>query len=82
MRRRPHRPPPRPDARRLRAEIVRLAQAMRQSAQNPREWARLLRDRHQRGERLTPAQVESYKGALDGRRMPDSSVDSFVEEVA
>ena len=74
----PDAPPPRPDARRLRAEIVRLVQAMRASAQNPRGWALRLRDRHQRGARLTSAQVEAYQGVLDGRRVMASKVEEFA----
>lgn len=75
----PPAPTPRVDVPRMRRELVRLARSMSEAAQSPRRWAHGLRERHQRGERLTPAQVEAYQSALGGGRARDASaVDVFV----
>lgn len=34
------------------------------SKDDPRSWARALKQRHENGERLTPAQIKAYRRAL------------------
>lgn len=44
---------------------ARMVDALRENAkQDPKEWARRLQERHQKGEKLTPWQIQCYQEAL------------------
>lgn len=60
----------RPDPARLRAFLRKLADGIRGAQTSQRGWADRLQERHQSGERLTPAQVRAYRYALSGRLVP------------
>lgn len=48
---------------RMREKMAALAQP-----KDPRAWAHALKARHQSGDRLTPAQIDAYREALEWRR--------------
>lgn len=59
------------DIPRLRHELARLADGMRQARTDPRAWARSLKDREQRGERLTDAQRAAWRRSLGAHELLD-----------
>lgn len=67
---------PAPEVNPARTRELRAKLASIKPPADPREWARRLQGRHERGERLTPAQIDAYRAAL---REPRSSDPELVE---
>lgn len=61
------------DIPRLRHELGRLADGMRVARSDPRAWARHLREREQRGEKLTDAQRAAWRRSLGAHELLDSA---------
>lgn len=50
-------------------DIMQSLRSFGRSANSPRNWARKLKERHEAGECLTPAQINAYRDCL--RQRPD-----------
>jgi hypothetical protein len=69
------------DIPRLRHELGRLADGMRVARSDPRAWARHLRDREQRGEKLTDAQRAAWRSSLGAHELLDAVKTGAAAEV-